>query len=214
MPRHAASPPDTRYARSGSYSIAYQVVGGGPTDLVFIPGFVSNVELQWEHEAMASFFSRLASFTRLIVFDKRGTGLSDRVPVSETPALEERMDDVRAVMDAAGSERATLFGISEGGPLALLFAATYPDRLSATPDTAAHLITLADATDVRAILPTIGAPTLVVHRVSDGWFGFEHGEHLAATIPDATLVALDGAITSSTSTRNRCWQRSRRSSPA
>jgi pimeloyl-ACP methyl ester carboxylesterase len=119
----------TRYARSGSDSIAYQVVGDGPGDLVFIPGLVSNVELQWEFEPMASFFGRLARCARLIVFDKRGTGLSDRMSMTEIPPLEERMDDVRAVMNAAGSERATLFGISEGGPLAVLFAATYPERV-------------------------------------------------------------------------------------
>jgi pimeloyl-ACP methyl ester carboxylesterase/DNA-binding winged helix-turn-helix (wHTH) protein len=124
-----SAPPRTHYARSGRYSIAYQVVGAGPGDLVFIPGFVSNVELQWELGPMASFYRRLARGARLIVFDKRGTGLSDRVPVTEIQPLEERMDDVRAVMDAAGSERATLFGISEGGPLALLFAATYPERV-------------------------------------------------------------------------------------
>jgi pimeloyl-ACP methyl ester carboxylesterase/DNA-binding winged helix-turn-helix (wHTH) protein len=125
----APKPPRTRYARSGCYSIAYQVVGTGPDDLVFIPGFVSNVELQWEFAPMAAFFGRLARGARLIMFDKRGTGLSDRVPATEILPLEERMDDVRAVMDAAGSERATLFGISEGGPLALLFAATFPERV-------------------------------------------------------------------------------------
>ncbi len=121
--------PRTRYARSGAHSIAYQVVGEGPRDLVFIPGFVSNVELQWEFGPMASFFGRLAEGRRLVVFDKRGTGLSDRVPVTEVPSLEDRMDDVRAVMDEAGIERASLFGISEGGPLALLFAATRPERV-------------------------------------------------------------------------------------
>jgi pimeloyl-ACP methyl ester carboxylesterase len=123
------TPPRTRYARSGRCSIAYQVAGTGPGDLVFIPGFVSNVELQWEFTPMAAFFGRLARGARLIVFDKRGTGLSDRVPATDLLPLEERMDDVRAVMDAAGSERATLFGISEGGPLAVLFAATYPERV-------------------------------------------------------------------------------------
>ena len=102
--------------------IAYQVVGSGPVDLVFVPGFVSNIELFWEIPEWAQFFGRLAAFSRLILFDKRGTGLSDRVAGIAT--LEERMDDVRAVMDAAGSERAALFGISEGGPMSLLFAAT------------------------------------------------------------------------------------------
>ncbi|HET6773245.1 MAG TPA: alpha/beta fold hydrolase [Acidimicrobiales bacterium] len=242
------APPRTHYARSGRYSIAYQVVGAGPGDLVFIPGFVSNIELQWEFGPMASFFRRLARGARLIVFDKRGTGLSDRVPVTDIPPLEERMDDVRAVMDAAGSERATLFGISEGGPLALLFAATYPERVerlilfnsyadrfrddipavaaatrehwgtggvignlapswrdrgdvrflaryerhSATPDAAAHLIGLCDLIDVRPILPSISAPTMVVHRRDDAMFPLAKGEALAARIPGAELVVLEG----------------------
>ncbi len=123
--------PDTRYAKgAGGYNIAYQVVGEGAVDLVFVPGFVSHVELAWEWPDLARFLERLTSFSRLILFDKRGTGLSDRVPVSEIPTLEERMDDVRAVMDAAGSERAAVFGVSEGGPMCVLFAATYPDRVS------------------------------------------------------------------------------------
>ena len=242
------APPRTHYARSGRYSIAYQVVGAGPGDLVFIPGFVSNVELQWEFGPMASFFGRLARCVRLIVFDKRGTGLSDRVPVTEIPPLEERMDDVRAVMDSAGSERATLFGISEGGPLALLFAATHPERVerlilfnsysdrfrddipalaaavrdywgtggvlaglapswsdrrdirflaryerhSATPDTAAHLLELCDLIDVRPILPSISAPTRVLHRRDDTMFPLAKGEALAAGIPGAELIVLEG----------------------
>lgn len=121
--------PETRYAHSGDVHIAYQVVGAGPFDLVFVPGFVSNVEAAWDSPARASFFRRLASFSRLILFDKRGTGLSDRT--SQIFTLEQRMDDVRAVMDAAGSERAALFGISEGGPMSVLFAATYPERTTA-----------------------------------------------------------------------------------
>jgi pimeloyl-ACP methyl ester carboxylesterase/DNA-binding winged helix-turn-helix (wHTH) protein len=243
-----SAPPRTHYARSGRYSIAYQVVGAGPGDLVFIPGFVSNIELQWELAPMASFFRRLARCARLIVFDKRGTGLSDRVPVTEIPPLEERMDDVRAVMDAVGSERATLFGISEGGPLALLFAATYPERVerlilfnsyadrfrddipamaastrdrwgtgsiigglapswhdrddiralsryerhSATPDAAAHLIELCDLIDVRPILPSISAPTRVIHRRGDSVFPLAKGEALAEGIPGAELIVLEG----------------------
>jgi class 3 adenylate cyclase len=121
--------PETRYARSGDVRIAFQVVGNGPFDLVFIPGFISNLEIAWESPARARFFSRLSSFSRLILFDKRGTGLSDRV--SPVPTLEEGMDDVRAVMDAAGCERAALFGVSEGGAMSVLFAATYPDRTQA-----------------------------------------------------------------------------------
>ena len=123
------TPPETRYAKSGDVHIAYQVLGSGPIDLVFVPGFVSNVEFNWEQPGRAYFLSRLAGFSRLITFDKRGTGLSDRhVGIAN---LEERMDDVRAVMDAAGSERAALFGQSEGGPMSILFAATYPERTRA-----------------------------------------------------------------------------------
>jgi len=123
--------PETRYAKSGDVHIAYQVVGEGPLDLVYVPGWVSHVEYQWENPTATRAFMRLASFSRLIIFDKRGTGLSDRVPDSALPTLEERMDDVRAVMDAAGSERAALFGTSEGGPMSLLFASTYPERTRA-----------------------------------------------------------------------------------
>jgi pimeloyl-ACP methyl ester carboxylesterase len=242
------APPRTRYARSGRCSIAYQVAGTGPGDLVFIPGFVSNVELQWEFAPMAAFFGRLARGARLIVFDKRGTGLSDRVPATDLLPLEERMDDVRAVMDAAGSERATLFGISEGGPLAVLFAATYPERVerlilfnsyadrfrddiaelaaatrdvwgtggafaslapswrarddirflaryerhSATPDTAAHLVQQCDDIDVRPILPSITAPTRIIHRRDDATFPLSKGRALAEGIPGAELVVLEG----------------------
>jgi pimeloyl-ACP methyl ester carboxylesterase len=121
--------PETRYAKSGDVHIAYQVTGEGPIDLVFVPGFVSHVEANWQAPNSAKFFSRLASFSRLILFDKRGTGLSDRS--SQLFTLEQRMDDVRAVMDAVGSERAAVFGISEGGPMSILFAATYPERTAA-----------------------------------------------------------------------------------
>jgi pimeloyl-ACP methyl ester carboxylesterase len=121
--------PRTRYAKSGAINIAYQVIGTGPPDLVLVPGWVSNIDCFWEEPGFARFLTRLASFSRLILFDKRGTGLSDRV--ADLPGLEERMDDVRAVMDAAGSERAALFGYSEGGPMCTLFAATYPQRTSA-----------------------------------------------------------------------------------
>jgi pimeloyl-ACP methyl ester carboxylesterase len=122
---------ETRYARSGDLSIAYQVVGDGPFDLVYVPGWVSNIELMWEEPGLARFLERLASFSRLILFDKRGTGLSDPVPNDGLPTLEERMDDVRAVMDAVGSERAALLGHSEGGNMCILFTATYPERTTA-----------------------------------------------------------------------------------
>lgn len=240
--------PRTHYARSGNASIAYQVVGSGERDIVFIPGFVSNIELNWEFEPMVAFFSGLARLGRLVLFDKRGTGLSDRVPVTEILPLEQRMDDVRAVMDAAGSERATLVGISEGGPLALLFAATYPDRVdrlvlcnsyvrrfrddipqlavaardvwgtggalaalapswrsrdfkrflaryerhSATPDAAEHLIALCHDIDVSSVLPSVHAPTRVVHHRDDEMIPLRNGEALADGLPDAELVVLEG----------------------
>jgi class 3 adenylate cyclase len=123
--------PQTRYAKSADVNIAYQVVGDGPVDLVYVPGWVSHVELAWELPDLALGFERLASFSRLILFDKRGTGMSDPVPASELPTLEQRMDDVRAVMDAVGSERAAIFGASEGGNMSMLFAASYPERTTA-----------------------------------------------------------------------------------
>ena len=119
--------PETRYARSGDVHIAYQVLGDGPFDVVWVPAFVSNVELAWQVSSQAGLIRRLASNCRLICFDKRGTGMSDRV--ASDPSLETRMDDVRAVMDAAGSERAALLGNSEGGPMSILFASTYPERV-------------------------------------------------------------------------------------
>jgi DNA-binding SARP family transcriptional activator/pimeloyl-ACP methyl ester carboxylesterase len=121
--------PEVHYTRSGDVNIAYQVVGEGPRDLVLVSGFVSHLQLDWEEPRLAYFLERLASFSRLIRFDKRGTGLSDRP--GGLPDLETRMDDVRAVMDAAGSERAALFGSSEGGPMSVLFAATHPSRTTA-----------------------------------------------------------------------------------
>jgi class 3 adenylate cyclase len=121
--------PENRYAKSGDVNIAYQVVGEGPLDLVLIPGFVSHLDIDWDGPGNSHFLRRLASFSRLIRFDKRGTGLSDRP--GGLPDLETRMDDVRAVMDAVGSERAALLGYSEGGPMSVLFAATYPERTAA-----------------------------------------------------------------------------------
>jgi len=118
----------TRYADSGGVSIAYQVYGEGELDLVFVPGFVSHVELLWESPEMARFLRRLGSFVRVVLFDKRGQGLSDRP--ADPPTLEESMDDLRAVLEAAACERPAIFGISEGGPMSMLFAATYPERIS------------------------------------------------------------------------------------
>lgn len=251
--------PRTQYARSGDLHIAYQVVGNGPFDLVFAPPWVSHVELQWESPDKVRFIERLASFSRLIMFDKRGTGLSDRVPNDKLPSLEVRMDDLRAVMDAAGSQRAALFGLSEGGNLATLFAATFPDRTlalvlahtfacriwnpdypwaptpeereeecrqveqewgnlmdvaryapskvgdpefaaklatifrqSASPGAAVALLRMNTLIDVRAILPTIRIPTLVMHRTGDRDVKVAEGRYIAAHIPGARFVELEG----------------------
>jgi pimeloyl-ACP methyl ester carboxylesterase/DNA-binding CsgD family transcriptional regulator len=124
-------PLETRYARSGGLHIAYQVVGQGALDLVFAPGFVSNLDLQWEDAGYSHLLTRLWAFSRVIQFDKRGTGLSDRVDAAALPDLKTRMDDIRAVMDASGSGRAAILGVCEGAPMAMLFAATYPERTRA-----------------------------------------------------------------------------------
>ncbi len=121
--------PETKYAKSGDLSIAYQVIGEGPRDLIYVPGIISHVEFFHELPGYSEFLNGLAAFARVIVFDKRGNGLSDRI--TGAPTLEERMDDIPAVMDAVGSERAILFGVSEGGPISLLFAATHPARVEA-----------------------------------------------------------------------------------
>ena len=249
--------PETRYARSGDVNIAYQVVGDAPLDLIYVPGWISNVELMWEEPAHAHLLRRLASFSRLILFDKRGTGMSDPVPLDRLPTLEERMDDVRAVMDAAGSERAAVFGSSEGGLMSVLFAATYPARTralithaiyakriwspdypwaptpearaaeiesiertwggemdisdlapsadeafkrralaylrrSASPGAAVALLRMNTQIDVRDVLPTIRAPTLVLHRVGDRDVNVEEGRWIAAQIPGAKYVELPG----------------------
>lgn len=163
----SAVPPKTRYAKSGSVHLAYQVVGEGPLDIVFVSGWISHVELYWDWPEMARFVRRLASFGRLILFDKRGTGLSDRVPTNELPSLEQRMDDVRAVMDTVGSERAALLGLSEGGPLEMLFAATYPTR------TRALVLMCTFAKMLRAPDHPEGVPPealeMVFSRIEQGW---------------------------------------------
>ena len=251
--------PETRYARSGDVSIAYQVVGDGPLDLIFVSGWVSHLDAFWGEPSFARFLRRLASFSRLILFDKRGTGLSDRVPVAELPTLEERIDDVRAVLDAVGVERAALLGHSEGGPMCLLYAATFPERTaalvligtyarrlvaddypfgatpeqyeafldeietgwggpvglavrapsmehddrfrawwseylrsSASPGAALALTRMNGEIDVRAVLGTIGVPTLVVHRSGDRSLPVEGARYLAERIRGARLVELPG----------------------
>ncbi|BAC52957.1 bll7692 [Bradyrhizobium diazoefficiens USDA 110] len=251
--------PATHYAKSGDVHIAYQVVGDGPIDLVLVHGWISHLEYQWEDPALARFLNRLASFSRLIVFDKRGTGLSDRVAESALPTLEMRMDDIRAVMDAAGSNRAVIFGISEGGPLSTLFAATYPGRtaalimygayakwirtddypwgptreqheaafnayekhwgtpiglktlapsaandervrqwwaqfmrIAASPGAGITLYRMNVEVDIRAILPTIRVPTLILHRRGDRLQPCEGARYMAGQIPGAKFVELPG----------------------
>ena len=251
--------PKTRYARSGDVNIAYQVVGDGSFDLIWVPGWISNVEESWEVPEYAHFLSRLTSFSRLILFDKRGTGLSDRVSSENLPALEQRMDDVRAVLEAAGSESAAVFGASEGGNLSVLFAATYPERVralilagvyakrlwsadypwaptleqrqrendqlerewagemdvgvlapsavadpalmrriatffrrSASPGAAVALNRMNTEIDTRAVLPTITAPTLVLHRRRDRDVNVEEARWIAGQIAGAKYVELPG----------------------
>jgi len=124
-------PPETKYAKApDGVHIAYQLAGGGPIDIVFVMGWTTNIEGMWREPALAAFLTRLSSMGRLILFDRRGLGLSDRIADDVLPTLETRMDDVRVVMDAVGSERAAVIGVSEGGPLSVLFAATHPGRTS------------------------------------------------------------------------------------
>jgi pimeloyl-ACP methyl ester carboxylesterase len=146
--------PRTQYARSGGYSIAYQVVGEGPIDLVYVPGWVSHLDLYWEEPSVARFFGKLASFARLIVFDKRGIGLSDPVAASAMPTLEERMDDVRAVLDAVGSERAAVLGQGYGSPIASLFSASYcaQEATAQGEDDASHAPQAAGLCDGRSLV--------------------------------------------------------------
>jgi len=232
-------------------------VGEGPFYLVYVPGFVSNVESSWDNPMLAKVFNDIASFCRLIMFDKRGTGLSDRVSVRDLPTIEERMDDLRAVMDAAGSETAALFGHSEGGCMCIVFAATYPERTralitygafakrlrsddypwapaleermaaveqternwgrpidvafyapsalgvpgfaesfgtyqrrSASPGAAAALMRMNSYVDVRAILPLVRVPTLVLQADGDQDVRVEEGRYLAQRIPGARYVEL------------------------
>jgi pimeloyl-ACP methyl ester carboxylesterase len=170
--------PETRYARSGEVAIAYQVSGEGPFDIVLVPGAVSHVELSWEITELASYLNKLGSLGRLIRFDKRGTGMSDRV--SGAPTLETRMDDVRAVMDAVGSQRAALIGVSEGGPMSILFAATYPQRVWA--------LVLAGATPREMWAPdypwgsTEESWRAYIARVRETWGSPEQGARSAARI--------------------------------
>lgn len=251
-------PPRTRYAQSGDVSIAYQLVGEMPSTLVFAPGWISHVEVMWEDPHFAQFITRLTAFARVILFDKRGTGASDRD--TGFPTLDDRMDDIRSVMDAAGAERAALFGVSEGGNMSTMFAATYPERvthlilfgcfakrvwapdypwapkpeerrqwiettvrdwdkaadlaeiapsragdtafaewfgrmarMAASPGSARRLAELNTQIDVRAILPSISAPTLVLHTLEDRAALADEGRYIASQIPGARFVGLSGA---------------------
>ena len=163
---------DTR--RAGDVSIAYQVVGEGEHDIVLVPGYISNVEFAWEWESWAHLFEGLAGLGRLILFDKRGTGLSDRA--TGIAQLETRMDDVRAVMDAAGSERAALIGVSEGVAMTLLFAATYPERTTA----GRAVRVVAAAGDVGTGLPRCAASRGVAARHSRARGGVRHARRSRA----------------------------------
>ena len=163
------SAPETRYAKSGDVNVAYQVVGEGPFDLVYVPGWISNIELMWEEPTLARLLRRLASFSRLILFDKPGTGMSDPVPLDRLPTLEQRMDAVRAVMDAAGSERAALFGSSEGGLMSVLFAATYPERTRALVTLAIYAKRLWSADYPWA--PTPEARAAEIKEIEASWGG-------------------------------------------
>jgi pimeloyl-ACP methyl ester carboxylesterase len=160
-------PPETLYAKSGDLNIAYQVVGDGPFDLVYVPGWVSNIDLAWEKPKPARFLERLASFSRLILFDKRGTGMSDRVSNDRLPTLEQRMDDVRAVLDAVGSENAALLGHSEGSSMSVLFAATYPDRSRALVLVGAFAKRL--RTDDYPWAPTLEERLATIEEVERSW---------------------------------------------
>lgn len=242
--------PQTKYVRAGDVHVAYQVVGDGPIDLVWVPGSASQMACLWEEPSVARFYRRLTSFSRLIMFDKRGTGLSDRT--AGVPTLEDRMDDVRAVLDAVGSERAAIVGQSEGGAIGALFAATYPERtaclvaigsgatswlpsedllsatlayvderwgtggsalvfapsvaddsqklawfarweqLSGSPGSIKAMIQMNRAFDVRAALPTVSAPTLVIHRTGDMAYSAQQGRALAEGIRGARFVELPG----------------------
>ena len=248
---------DIRYARSGEVEIAFRTLGEGPLTLVWVAGSFSNLEVMWEHPDYRRFCERLASFSRLVLFDKRGMGLSDRVEIG---TLEERMDDVRAVLDALGATQAALLGVSEGGPMSILFAATYPERTqalilcgaevkeeitddwpwgemtradfdqsiarlperwgqlgstsrfvpdaadpdfqrrwwarvqvqAATPRVAIAFQRMAFDIDVRQVVPTITAPTLIIHRVGDKVCHVENARFLASHIAGARYVELPG----------------------
>ena len=249
-----------RYARNGNVSLAYDVVGDGERDILVTFGWIGSFQSALEHPAHARWLERLATFGRVIMWDKRGTGLSERLPADRLPTLEERMDDMRVVMDAVGSERAATVGVSEGASLSAVFAASHPDRVTnliliggfartledddyewgaskeaaeafrhrmeetwgdnagllklwapsvaddpvaqehwnrtmvfgATPATATAWLEMVEETDIRATLPAINVPTLVLHRTDDRIVSVEHARYMAEHIPDARYVELPG----------------------
>jgi pimeloyl-ACP methyl ester carboxylesterase len=255
--------PETTYAKADDGYVAYQLFGRGPLDIVFNPAWATNVDVMWEEPSLARYLDRLASFGRVICFDKRGSGVSDPVPLTALPSLEQWMDDTRVAMDAAGSDRAALIGDTEGGPMVMLFAATYPDRVQSLvlinsfarmirdddypiglpPEVIRRMLagyestwgrpefidTLAPSVagddrfrswfarymrlsmgrgqsttmygqgvlrfDVRAILPSIRVPTLVVQRADALWHRAAYGRYLAEHIPGAKYIELSGADT-------------------
>jgi class 3 adenylate cyclase/pimeloyl-ACP methyl ester carboxylesterase len=251
-----AGPGDVRYTRSDEYDIAYDVVGDGAVDIVHVPGILTTLEAQTTYPPLTRFYESLTRFARVIRLDKRGTGLSDRLPPGTTPTIEQRIDDVRAVMDAAGSSSAALIGGADGGPVAMVFAATYPERvralvlnataarvtaapdypwapsaaehyrrldllqrgwgtgvlaasfgltdevdrraiarlerLAATPSAAADIFRATAATDIRDVLETISAPTLIVHHTDHPLWPIEGARYLVEHIPNASLVELPG----------------------
>lgn len=181
VPPEPKAPP-THYARSGDVNIAYQVIGEGPIDLVFVMGWVSHLDSFWTEPSFARFLWRLSGFARLILFDKRGCGLSDRVPVDALPTLEQRMDDVRAVMDAAGSKSAALCGVSEGGTMAALFAATYPERASALVLIGSYAKRLRDSSYPWG--PTEEQREEFLHQIESEWGGPVGLEERAPSMAD------------------------------
>ncbi len=255
------TPPATMYAKAGDLHIAYQVVGDGPIDLVFVPSWFSHVEVMWQEPLIESLFQSLAAFSRLIIFDARGTGMSDPVPLSDPPTLEERMDDVLAVMNAAGSDRAAIFGAAMGSQLAAVFAASHPERacgivlfnasarymadddydigadpevlrgvgrgfadlwgrqeagplwarsaaggavdrlrtwiptymrLAMSPGAASALYSMNLEVDIRAVLPSIAVPTLVMHRTNNSLVSTKHGRYVADHIRGSRYVESPG----------------------
>lgn len=150
--------PETQYTQSGDFNIAYQVMGDGPVDVILVPGIISHIDFQHELPGYTRFLRRLAKFSRVITFDKRGQGLSDRL--ADVPSLEERIDDLRAIMDAVNSKRAALIGFSEGASMSVLFATSYPDHVS-------HLVLFGGLARVSDLLPANLAPSEVQERLTN-----------------------------------------------